>query len=499
VRTPPPTALLRAAVVAALALGAGVGAGCNGAPVVSERLPAPGVAASVRHYSGPALAGGVPCEVEPAEPESALEVLVAFVALERVPPGALDALGSRARLIATDGGEDGGPLLAVPRLLLGARAGPVESVRAFLETLERGDLGRAARFADLRGALPLDTTATFELVRERGRAPEAARGPGLPGLGSSRDRLAVALHRTRVGAVDRLDLALEAGKAASGGGAEVAVLERLSIAGSLAFAAIVPSIFDGEAAGAIAIAVLVRPPPGPLDIGFGAHRTAYVGCLADLARSDFEARLRRGLRPAPAPAAPGVAPDLLVAREALVEPARFRTALLALGRTTGARGAEDLALGADDACVERTAAAVAAALRSFPGNASSPDLGWIVERAALTAVGPYLAVKESDPALFAIALRRAGAVGRLPATLAAVLDAATDLDDLERRLEAANVDVLDDPYPLLRVQAHEWLSARGLGPAGYDPLAPGAERRAALEAHERAAVAGGGGDGGAVR
>jgi hypothetical protein len=76
----------------------------------------------------------------------------------------------------------------------------------------------------------------------------------------------------------------------------------------------------------------------------------------------------------------------------------------------------------------------------------------------------------------------AGEAGRRAASLEEVLGAARTLSGLRARLAAENAIYLEDNDPAARVRAYEWLAARNLAPAGYDPLAPVEARRAALEA-----------------
>jgi hypothetical protein len=62
------------------------------------------------------------------------------------------------------------------------------------------------------------------------------------------------------------------------------------------------------------------------------------------------------------------------------------------------------------------------------------------------------------------------------------LRGATSRAELAVRLWNENRILLEDASPASRVRAFDWLALRGLAPAGFDPLAPLAERRAALEA-----------------
>jgi hypothetical protein len=57
-------------------------------------------------------------------------------------------------------------------------------------------------------------------------------------------------------------------------------------------------------------------------------------------------------------------------------------------------------------------------------------------------------------------------------------------ESIHTRLVALNEMYLSHNDPTARVRAFDWLRARGIAPAGYDPLGPSKERRKALDAFE---------------
>ncbi len=134
--------------------------------------------------------------------------------------------------------------------------------------------------------------------------------------------------------------------------------------------------------------------------------------------------------------------------------------------------AEEVALAAADDLVAKAARAVA-----------TTDLsGWAIERAALCAIRSELGAGDPSASLAEILGRRGGAAGRSADAFFALADRASSLEELDRLLVAENEALLEDASPAMRVRASEWLARRGRAPRGYDPLAPAAERRAALEA-----------------
>ncbi len=77
-------------------------------------------------------------------------------------------------------------------------------------------------------------------------------------------------------------------------------------------------------------------------------------------------------------------------------------------------------------------------------------------------------------------LRHAGELGHYPGLLNDVLIDSTNQGELTASLVRENRLFLEDRNPAARVRAFDWLEAREAAPAGYDPLAPRDERRAAL-------------------
>jgi hypothetical protein len=454
-------------VLAALA-----GCAAEPAPRPVRPLAAPRVAAEVRYFGGAPLAGpGAAAPAAAGDPAQALEIVASFLALEDLPEEALGPLGGLARAFAS--AEDAHPLSPAGRLAAGARAGPVVEARSFVGGLLLGDFGRATRIADVRAALPRGVTAVFEATRAG--APQRDAAP-------AREALGVAVYRPPSAEEDALEIALDLEVArptsappASGRRREIALLERLPVAD---FALIAPSPFSGDEARAIAVVIAARPAPAGDAPDAAAHRDALAACAADLARADELAR-RRAEPPAAAalPTAAPPDPAAVLASGALADPKRRRAALLALAQAGAAPLAEDLALAGTDALVATATATLAS--EAAPGE----ELGWQVERAALDAVAAATAGAEEGVLrpIDVLLLRRAGALGLLRESLFEAVGAASGLADLERRIETANRELLEDADPGLRVRAFEWLSARGRAPAGFDPLGPANARRKALE------------------
>ncbi len=107
---------------------------------------------------------------------------------------------------------------------------------------------------------------------------------------------------------------------------------------------------------------------------------------------------------------------------------------------------------------------------------------WALDRGAYQALIELGHEGHLAPSLEALLILHTGQVGRDTALLAELLSQSTDLQDLHRRLIRENAIFLEDMSPAARSRALEWLAAERKAPAGFDPLSPAKQRRAALEA-----------------
>lgn len=184
-------------------------------------------------------------------------------------------------------------------------------------------------------------------------------------------------------------------------------------------------------------------------------------------------------------AAPSDRAALASAMSVLAQPVPRRAALVYLAGRTGATLSSELALSAADVQLAAYAKQLSDSGAATALDRSPADLGWTMDLAALTYL-TQLASEEKLPAeLDAVLTTYAGEVGRHSGTLQVILNNLRSRQELDLRLLAENRIYLEDPSPAARVRASDWLRARNRLPAGYDPLARGTERRAALEAAAR--------------
>jgi hypothetical protein len=194
------------------------------------------------------------------------------------------------------------------------------------------------------------------------------------------------------------------------------------------------------------------------------------------ARASAEAAAQR----APAPGA--AAAQWRLAADAIGEQDR-RAAMLAVAAQLDLPACTDVLLAAD----ERHLITIGDQLTGL--DATAADYAWAFQRAIWNGLVPGLQRDELPPGLRAAIIRRLGAVAAEPSVLQLHLASSQDAATFAAALQEENVYALQDRDPVHRVQAHDWLVAHGHAVAAYDPLAPAADRAAALRRHVRAEVA----------
>lgn len=171
------------------------------------------------------------------------------------------------------------------------------------------------------------------------------------------------------------------------------------------------------------------------------------------------------------------------ALEALARPERARAALLTLADPGGARLAGDLALAASAPDLAEFAALAQQRLGADPAILSEAgSTGLALERLALEITLRWASEGRLADELEAALWLHGGELGRFPSTWLELARDAGSIADLERAIVQENLGFLEDPTPTARVRAFDFLTKRGLAPAGFDPLASREARRQALAA-----------------
>lgn len=458
------------------------------------------------------------------DPASCLSVRVRVLWLARLPDHLLRPLTTRTRLLVAEGPA---PLEATPLASRGARVEVfpcAEALEAALAKLEE-DLGPHPRDED--GADPVRPAGITPLDDLAGALPPGV-SVGIEAHGGGGALTAVRVHRPRpiptpvpsmtpTAAHLPLDVGFVVRVArpvlpAVGTGAAPApapeqttgeriLLERLPWSDRLFLLALLPSP-TVPAGGSDAVrpglvfAIEVGAPPAPDAPGWSAHRLAVAECAGDVARAvTVRASLaaeRRSPAESPAPD-PGAQLDVPPPLDQLDVRAERRRALLELALATGAGLTADVAASGGELLLDDVVARVRSATSAPAAPTLGPQLGWLVERVTLAALAD--ATAEADPEsgrlveVGALLARRVGGLSLRPSAMLAAASTSADQTAWLVALVTENRVLLEDGDAAVRARAYDWLDARGLAPAGYDPFAPRDVRRDALDRADEAEAA----------
>jgi hypothetical protein len=344
-------------------------------------------------------------------------------------------------------------------VLADARIANSKDVDSFLADLTTGKFGATANIATQRAALPPDVTAIFALAE-----PDGPR------------RLELAVYRPADTSAEHLiQLGLFVGDAAH---RERVLLDPMPLAdGATKVALIVPSQFGTEKQSRATLAVIELI----ADDNSKEHADALAACVKELAAPPTTT---------PPPAMPNAADasGLAAAMQTLSsQPRSTRSALVFLAGQTGATLCGDVALVADDSVLASLARRVSAKAAAQPIDPAK--LGWLLDSACFEELSALLSAEKMPPELSAALTAYAGEAGRHAASLEEAAKGLSNREQLDARLLAENLVYLEDASPAARVRAYDWLRTKNRAPAGYDPLGPNKERRAALEESMSAAAA----------
>ncbi|HZL99720.1 MAG TPA: hypothetical protein VFD43_05650, partial [Planctomycetota bacterium] len=455
-------------------------------PACASRPPvAPPLSWALDHRAGSALgeapAGEADVAAAAADPAAALALTVEWHWVPWDLHAGLQPIGSHALAVSGTGGDS--TFGASPLVVGDVR---VAFGEAAVLAAQRLRAPRAPTLAVQLDALPAGVTAlhsagplVLELSRGEGQAVElAVTRQGRVPLGAVRASDAPE-EQVAVGPADDR----EPGEVLARGASAVPVEWRevvlldtpLAPGGAPAVVAL-----PGGAPGAWLAAVIeVQLPPAEGE-GLAAHAARLERCLADVAA----ATERQAQRAVALDAVEAKQRQLIAAARSMAEAGDRRRAAVFLASETGASLALDVVLAADEEALD----SLAASWRESTGAdveqlARGDALAWSLERAtALWLAGRADAGLPAE--LEAVLLRQTGVVARSPGLLRQFTEESGGLQSWCELLEQENRLALEDSLPGSRVRAFDWLAARGAAPEGYDPLAPRAERQAALLAAE---------------
>ena len=226
----------------------------------------------------------------------------------------------------------------------------------------------------------------------------------------------------------------------------------------------------------------------PLDWRAAGHATVFrIGVARAEAGSDAmaaSARIVADLNRAAKPAGPTrgqMLASTLTAAAAM--PPVLRARLAATSSEVRAEVTSEAALLLEDRDLAALAAPVAGALAAAPADAETSQLGWLADRAVLTAVAKLATGGDVPPGVRAMLAARFGEVGRDAGLVSDLATASPTRADFDTRVRAENLIFLEDASPASRVRAFEWIRPQDAQGAlkGYDPMGPPPQRRQAIE------------------
>jgi hypothetical protein len=390
----------------------------------------------------------------------ALDVRVKWYIFERFDGAALPLLGSQARLIAARLG--GLAVLPSGRLTSGARVqwGDEKELTRLLATASPA---RKTELMQARAALPSGVTDCFRIVDTAGPVDRTLDRPELRYIEVDIASASPKSLRIAVCVQDSPD-------AAAGDTGpyqfETALLDHeFATPTSQSLLLIIPFKFSGPPNQSAAVLITFSLPCDD-----PAFKEAIAACKHDLDRGESDIG-----------SGPAWTLGLEQALSALDAPRERRAAMVYLAGQTQAPLCADVAAVCDDAMLAEIAYHIHAAAADALKSDSVDDFSWLLDRSAISAMQGPLFKAQLSPELFEILTLYMGETGRHAAAVDEVMRGVTSRRELERRLISENYIYLQDSSPAYRARAYQWLKARNLAPANFDPLGTPRQRREALD------------------
>jgi hypothetical protein len=455
----------------------GLVAGCatHGRP--APPLEAPPANVGVWHFAGDAVAGRADAtSVVPLLPiEQAQAVRVRWIALSRMTARDSAPLSSSATLITAVRG--GTPVLPSGELTRNVRVANGDGAAILEMAMKDGNLAPAAPIAESVGVLSPGITAVFTV-----EDPQLVPDPMLRAAATRRLTIAARLippaatnAPSTQPAASSVEVALlvedlvHAGSAEASMARELAVLDPATIGDGPERAVIVPFRFSGSRGKISAVLAVIDVTPSAEADDFPA---IYVRAQDNLKAAPPDGAVPAAWQPRPNWT------SLDVALAALSTGSR--AALAQAATEAGAPLCGELALSADDATAKRLAERVRSKFAG-PTMQSKDAVAWEMDSACIELLAEMETAGPLPPEVISVLAVLAGETGRSAATLAELARSAGSVAEFEQRVAAENYIDLEDNSPAARVRAFDWLRTRKLAPAGYDPLGPPRQRRAALD------------------
>jgi hypothetical protein len=438
-------------------------------------LEAPAVRERVAYFIGTPLSGPQNADVAKISLTDVWDVRASWFALQRMEARSMSLVGTQAKIItATPNG-----LAMLPSARLTSAACIAWAVGdAPGAILASANHGLKVRLNEARLALPRGVTASLQLLDISGVGDESLGDPrhrrveidvcrpsAAPAPGQAEKlQIAIAVEDFRAPAANNA-VASPAPSEPLVFERETAVLDHAIKSYPTTLLVILPFQFSNGATRAVAAVVTIAQPRAD-----PAFRDAIAQCQKDLHGTNGSGQ---------PPSAWSAGLDEVM--DSLSDPIRRRASLVFLADRSGAKICADVAMVADDALLASLADQIESQGRGPLENEDLSGFSWTLDRCAIDSLRPLLAKTQLPDDLFEVLTLHLGEPGRHSASVDELMHGVTSRADLQRRLVEENFIYLQDPSPAERVRALAWLTARGLAPAGYDPMASPKQRRLALD------------------
>lgn len=449
-------------ILAAVVLGA-LG-GCTSTHAPPGPLVIPSAQTQTICRLGTPLSGPRPGNAADIDFADRLDVQVTWFALERFDGGKLPLLGSQASLIAARLG--GLAVLPSARLTQDGRVQWGTEVD-LARLLNAASPARKTQLSQSYAALPMGVTDCFRAIDSAGPVDRTLDQPELRYIEIDVARQSATSLRIAACVQDS-----PTGIAADGGPYqfESAIFDHdVSFpprqGASEALLLMIPFQFTGPPNRAAAVLITFLPP----QIGAPFH-DAVVACQRDLQNGQSQEI-----------SGPAWTLGLERAVGSLDSPTERRAALVYLASQTEAKLCQDVAGVCDDTILAQIAGLIRAGATDALKSNSVDEFSWLLDRSTIQAMQGPLFKSQLSPELLEILTLYMGETGRHAAALDEVMRGVTSRGALEQRLVSENYIYLQDSSPAYRARAYDWLKARNLAPANFDPLGTPRQRREALD------------------
>jgi hypothetical protein len=449
--------------------------GCATTSNKTATAPSPTLRAQSAEYAGTVLSGPQTTRIGPLDPAFVTRVEVTWLTVDRVPASTrLISIDAQSKLTFSPANPEA--VLPSGVLTRTARFATSDTARRFRDTLFSGSLGNTRVVGWSSGLIAPGTALGLNLSEDPRPTTQPRRvaflisrpGPATtqPAATAPADTQPSTEPSTAATVAISIDDYLPSTSGNRSLGQETALLGALPAEDGSLMAVVVPMTFNAT--------------PWRSVVGLVELHTASVadsGALAQLRENLDKSALTAVAATRPAPA--GL--DLPSAVVALYSPSGFRQPLLFLATQTDASIAGDFTLVADDAMLTKLAAQTKTTAAKEDPSKWRQTMGWEMDRASLALMADALDAPNPPPGVVSVLLTWGGEAGRHADLIREILKSSPTPADLNQRLIAENLILLEDNSPAARVRAYDWLNSKGKAPPGFDPLGSLKSRRAALD------------------